>query len=173
MCISLILSMLGSRSALFWASWIRICSLEIRIGILPFTHKGVEWTEIMLEKLNFNTLHFSMKIVCLRVSYKKKIWKKWRKNFLFASLKSLKKGVGSGVGSGSGSGSVSQKCWSADPDLHQNVTDPRHCIWEPESFMTMLPLRALKSHRKETGTKQSHFSLPGVTRSVGGGGGGF
>jgi hypothetical protein len=34
----------------------------------------------------------------------------------FASLKSLKKGVGSG--------SINQKNGSADPDKHQNVTDP-------------------------------------------------
>ncbi len=41
--------------------------------------------------------------MCLRVSYKKKIW---------ASLKSLKKGVGS------------------DPDPHKNVKDPQHCFQE-------------------------------------------
>ena len=44
----------------------------------------------------------------------------------FASLKSLKKGVGSGIGSGVGSGvgfgSSSHRYGSADP--HQNVTDP-------------------------------------------------
>ncbi len=40
----------------------------------------------------------------------------------FASLKSMKKGVGSGVGSGSNS----QRYGSGDPDPdpHQNVTDP-------------------------------------------------
>ncbi len=38
-----------------------------------------------------------MKITFLRVSYKKKIWKK---KYFFESLKSLKKGVGSGAGSG-------------------------------------------------------------------------
>ncbi len=42
----------------------------------------------------------------------------------FASLKSLKKGVGSGVGSGSGS--ISQRYGSGDPDPdpQKNVTDP-------------------------------------------------
>jgi hypothetical protein len=40
--------------------------------------------------------------------------------FLFESLKSMKKGVGSGVGSGN----ISQRCGTADPDPHQNVTDP-------------------------------------------------
>jgi hypothetical protein len=50
------------------------------------------------------------------VGYKKKIWKKI---FFFASLKSLKKGVGSGVGSRSGS--ISQRYGSPDPDQHQNV----------------------------------------------------
>ncbi len=44
----------------------------------------------------------------LRVSYKK------------ASLKSLKKGIGSG--------SINQRYGSADPDPHQNVTDPQHCF---------------------------------------------
>jgi hypothetical protein len=43
-----------------------------------------------------------------------------RKNF-FASLKSMKKGVGSGVGSGS----ISQRFGSGDPDPHQNVEDPQ------------------------------------------------
>jgi hypothetical protein len=52
----------------------------------------------------------------LMVSYKKKIWKKI---FLFASIKLLKKG--------DGSGSISQRYRSADPDPHQYVTDPRHC----------------------------------------------
>ncbi len=59
-----------------------------------------------------------MKIMCLRVSYNKKNMEK--KLFFFESSKSLKKGVGSGVGSGS----ISQRF--ADPDPHQNVTDPQH-----------------------------------------------
>jgi hypothetical protein len=47
-----------------------------------------------------------------------------KKKILFASLKSLKKGVGSGTGS------ISQRDGSADPDLvpHQNVKDPQHCL---------------------------------------------
>jgi hypothetical protein len=56
--------------------------------------------------------------MCLRVSYKKNM----KKKFFWASLKSLKKGVGSGVGSGS----VSQRYGSADPDPHRNITDPQH-----------------------------------------------
>jgi hypothetical protein len=47
-------------------------------------------------------------IMCLRVNYKKKYFTKT----------SLKKGVGSG--------SISQRYGSADPDPHQNVTDPQH-----------------------------------------------
>ncbi len=43
---------------------------------------------------------------------------------LFASLTSLKKGVGSGVGSGARSGSISQRYGSGDPDPHQYVMDP-------------------------------------------------
>ncbi len=63
-----------------------------------------------------------LKIGCLRVSSKKKVW---RKKLIFcAFLKSLKKGVGSGVGSGS----ISQRYGSADPDPQQNVTDPQHCL---------------------------------------------
>jgi hypothetical protein len=36
----------------------------------------------------------------------------------------MKKGVGFGVGSGS----ISQRYGSGDPDPHQNVTDPQHCL---------------------------------------------
>jgi hypothetical protein len=54
--------------------------------------------------------------------------KNMEKNYFFAFLKSLKKGVGSGVGSrsgvGSGSGFISHRYGSADPDPHQNVMDP-------------------------------------------------
>jgi hypothetical protein len=52
------------------------------------------------------------------VSYKKKSMKKI---IFFASIKSLKKGVGSG------SGPISQRYRSVDPDPQQNVTDPQHC----------------------------------------------
>jgi hypothetical protein len=51
--------------------------------------------------------------MCLRVRYKKKLW-----NFFFASLKSLKKGVGSGVGS------ISQRYGSGDPDPQENQGSP-------------------------------------------------
>ncbi len=67
-----------------------------------------------------------------------------KKIFVFASLKSIKKGVGSRVGSGSGS--ISQRYGSGNPDPRQNVTDPQHCsagifkksmgaIWAPGSQM--------------------------------------
>jgi hypothetical protein len=66
--------------------------------------------------------------MCLWESYKKKLWKKIF--FFFASLKSMKKGVGSGAGSGSGAGArfISQRYGSGDPepDPHQNITDPQH-----------------------------------------------
>jgi hypothetical protein len=64
------------------------------------------------------TLFLRLKMMCLWVSYKKKNVKR-----IFASLKTLKKGVGSGVGSVSGS--ISQRCGSADPDPHpkKSVTD--------------------------------------------------
>jgi hypothetical protein len=42
----------------------------------------------------------------------------------FASLKSLKKGVGYGVGAGSGF--IIQRYGSGDPNPHQHVTDPQH-----------------------------------------------
>jgi hypothetical protein len=46
-----------------------------------------------------------------------------KRNNFFASLKSLKKGIGSGVGSGAGSGagfgSISQRYGSGDPDPQQ------------------------------------------------------
>jgi hypothetical protein len=50
--------------------------------------------------------------MCLWAGYKKK-----NENIFFASLKSMKKGVGS----------ISQRYGSGDPDPHQNVTDPQHC----------------------------------------------
>jgi hypothetical protein len=50
--------------------------------------------------------------------------KKYKKIFFFAALKSMKKGVGFG--------SISQRYGSGDPDVdpdpHQNVTDPQHCL---------------------------------------------
>jgi hypothetical protein len=57
-------------------------------------------------------------MICLWASYKKNNENK----YVFAFLKSLKKGVGSG------SGSISQRYGFGDPDLHQNVTDPQHCF---------------------------------------------
>jgi hypothetical protein len=36
--------------------------------------------------------------------------------------------VGSGVGAGAGSGSISLRYGFADPDPHQNVTDPQHWL---------------------------------------------
>ncbi len=78
------------------------CTIRIRLQILPFSHKG----GYNACKIKFNTKFYQkikflrLKIMCLRVSYQKKIRKKLKK---FASLKSLKKGVGSW------SGSVSQR----------------------------------------------------------------
>jgi hypothetical protein len=54
------------------------------------------------------------KIMCLWVSYKKK------GEFFFASLKSLKKGVGSGVDP-----DPDPLVRGADSDPHQDVTDPQ------------------------------------------------
>jgi hypothetical protein len=65
--------------------------------------------------------------MCLRVSFKKKNTKK-----KFASLKSLKIRVGCRVKSGSGS--ISQRYGSEDPDPHQNVTDPQHCLKHSSQF---------------------------------------
>jgi hypothetical protein len=45
----------GSGSAGFWASWIRIYQSQELIRLLPFSHTGVERTEIMLAKSNFIT----------------------------------------------------------------------------------------------------------------------
>jgi hypothetical protein len=61
-------------------------------------------------------------MMCLRASYKKKYGKNMKKISFFASLKSMKKGVGSGVGSGS----ISHRYGSGDPDPRQNFTDPEH-----------------------------------------------
>ncbi len=68
----------GTGSTCFWA--IRIHYSEVRIRILHLSRKGVEQNEIILAKLNFNTkfknkfLFLWLKIMCLRVSYKTKIW---------------------------------------------------------------------------------------------------
>ncbi len=75
-------------------NWIRICRFCMFLGFPdpdPFVRGTVP----------------DLKFLRLKVSYKKKI-----KNFFFASLKSLKKGVWSGVGSRF----VSQRYWSVDPD---------------------------------------------------------
>ncbi len=56
--------------------------------------------------------------MCLRVSYKKKIWKQLFICNLF--LKSLKKGVGAG--------SFSKRYGSTDPDPQKNVTDPHYWL---------------------------------------------
>jgi hypothetical protein len=74
----------------------------VRIRILPFSHKGVERTEIMLAKKNFNT-----KFIFKAGKLKEK--NNGKKNNFLASLKSLKKGVGSGF--------VSQRYGSA-PKCH-------------------------------------------------------
>jgi hypothetical protein len=63
------------------------------------------------KKLNFVRL----KIMCLVASYKKN----YEKKNLFASLKSLKKGVAS----------ISQRCGSVDLNSHPSVTDPQHPIF--------------------------------------------
>jgi hypothetical protein len=55
-------------------------------------------------------------IMYLRVRYKRNM----KKKIFFASLKSLKKGIGS----------ISQRYGSRDPDPdpHQNVTNPQHWL---------------------------------------------
>jgi hypothetical protein len=52
-------------------------------------------------------------MMCLWASYKKKIY---LKKLFFASLKSMKKGVGY----------ISKRYGSGDPDPHQSVMDPQH-----------------------------------------------
>ncbi len=57
--------------------------------------------------------------------------------------KSLKKGVGSVIGHGSGAGSRSiiLKYGSADPDPHQNVTDPQHTGCVPNLVFSSMRAR--------------------------------
>ncbi len=100
-----------------------------------------------------------LKIMCLRVSHKKKIWKKI--NIFFASLRSPKNGVGSWVGSGSES--ISQRHGYADPDPHQNVIwIPQHCplaYLKPASTAAVwTSLAAAKSRHCRWSTKGSNFS---------------
>jgi hypothetical protein len=89
-----------------------------------------------------------------------------KKIIFFASLKSLKKGVGSGAGSRS----ISQRYWSKDPDPHQNVTDPQHWekgrenwrfwLYRPNEHGVERPARGSeqRSHaRPETTNSSTHF----------------
>ncbi len=91
--------------------------IRLRLRILPFSHKCVEWTEIMHHKKEF-----SQKVLTKNWIFKPE---DDVNNFL-TSLKSLKKGVRSRVGSGYGS--ISQRYGSGDPDPgpRQNVTDPQY-----------------------------------------------
>ncbi len=58
-----------------------------------------------------------------------------KKKYFFASLKSMRKGVETGVGSGS----IRQRYRSGDPDPHQNVTDPQHCLAHCLQITTVWP----------------------------------
>jgi hypothetical protein len=73
--------------------------------------------------------------------------KKYEKNKFFASLKSLKKGVEYG------SGSISQGYGSADPDLHQNVTDPQHLKYQ-------LIFNILQDYLHGSGADTRHIDPP-------------
>jgi hypothetical protein len=53
-----------------------------------------------------------------KVSYRKTLYNKIC--FLLTSLRSMTKVAGSG--------SISERHGSADPDPHQNVMDPEHCL---------------------------------------------
>ncbi len=95
--------------------------------------------------------------MCLRVSFKKKIWR----HFFFASLKSLKKGFGSW----SGCGSVSQRV--ADP--HQNVTDPQHCLLgrcQYCSFLSGLHKRRLRRWTRRCWRRGSPASWSSATSKL-------
>jgi hypothetical protein len=94
--------------------------------------------------------------MCAQVSYKTKICKK---NLFWASLKSLKKGVGSGVESGSGAGSISHRYRSEDPDPHQNVTDPQHWLRDIDGWIikTCLKLMAMSTLISRNGILERHF----------------
>ncbi len=60
----------------------------------------------------------------------------------------MKKEVGSGVGSGS----ISQRYGSWDPDPHQNVTDPQHCL-NPGWVQVTLGVLSGRTHSVYTGVK--------------------
>jgi hypothetical protein len=73
-----------------------------------------------------------------------------RKNVnFFASLSSLKKGVGSRVGSGAGSGSIGQRNGSEDPDPHQNVTGFH-------IYLCLLPVPSLGQYNSTAKRKRIH-----------------
>jgi hypothetical protein len=81
-----------------------------------------------------------------------------RKIFLFASLKLLKKGVGSGKkkkfnmedGPECSVGNPDPLARGTDPDTHQNVTVPQHCLNSHRLFYngkSFLPYIFPRSHR--------------------------
>jgi hypothetical protein len=86
---------------------------------------------------------------------------------LLASWRSLMKIAGSGFATGSGS--ISQRNGPADPDPHQNVINPEHCLlqnkksslhwttnWVKYIQAAVLPLPATSRH---SGRKYSEFEI--------------
>ncbi len=65
------------------------------------------------------------------------------------------------AGSGSGSGFFSQRYGSADPDSHQNVADPEHCLqhvpicWQ---IFSCLPKTMLRGHHRNS-TNEEGWSV--------------
>jgi hypothetical protein len=84
--------------------------LEVRNFLL------ILWTSEV--RIRIRILHFSHNYV-ERIETKRCLQNRITQNFS-ASLKSMKKGVGSV--------SISQRYGSGDPDPHENVTDPQHCL---------------------------------------------
>jgi hypothetical protein len=67
-----------------------------------------------------------------------------KSNFLLASGVSDENRIRPpGSGSESGSGSIGQRHGSADPDPHQNVMDPQHCLSVPYIVVSFCALKSI------------------------------
>jgi hypothetical protein len=63
--------------------------IRLQLQLLPFSHKGAERPELMLANKILTqkfSQKFRLKIMCLRVSYKKKKYEKKPKNFCFLKV---------------------------------------------------------------------------------------
>jgi hypothetical protein len=137
------------RIVCFWASWIRIRNLFVRIN----TQINEDKTWFLLFCDFFKTFYlWRMILIYFQKEISIKTLRK-TKLFLMASWRSLTKRAGSG------SGTDSQRYWSEDPDPYQNVTDPVHCSRiEKQKSWSKVESETIRSRRRRAEIMQ--HSLP-------------